>query len=84
MDELSNHWQGQTVELQLNKKLKHLKDGYSIKSNNQKIIISAGSDVGLLYGSYCLLRLQQTGADLTTLDIEELPSYDIRILNQLG
>lgn len=80
-DELSNHWQGQTVELQLNKKLKHLKDGYSIKSNNQKIIISAGSDVGLLYGSYCLLRLQQTGADLTTLDIEELPSYDIRILN---
>ena len=81
LDELSNHWQGQTVELQLNKKLKHLKDGYSIKSNNQKIIISAGSDVGLLYGSYCLLRLQQTGADLTTLNIEELPSYDIRILN---
>lgn len=81
LDELSNHWEGQTVELQLNKKLKHLKDGYSIKSNNQKIIISAGSDVGLLYGSYCLLRLQQTGADLTTLDIEELPSYDIRILN---
>lgn len=81
LDELSNHWQGQTVELQLNKKLKHLKDGYSIKSNNQKIIISAGSDVGLLYGSYCLLRLQQTGVDLTTLNIEELPSYDIRILN---
>ena len=81
LDELSNHWQGQTIELQLNKKLKHLKDGYSIKSNNQKIIISAASDVGLLYGSYCLLRLQQTGADLTTLDIEELPSYDIRILN---
>ena len=81
LDELSNHWQGQTVELQLNKKLKHLKDGYSIKSNNQKITISAGSDVGLLYGSYCLLRLQQTEADLTTLNIEELPSYDIRILN---
>ncbi len=81
LDELSNHWQGQTVELQLNKKLKQLKDGYSIKSNNQKITISAGSDVGLLYGSYCLLRLQQTGADLTTLNIEELPSYDIRILN---
>lgn len=81
LDELSNHWQGQTIELQLNKKLKHLKDGYSIKSNNQKIIISAASDVGLLYGSYCLLRLQQTGADLTTLDIEELPSYDIRVLN---
>lgn len=81
LDELSNHWQGQIVEIQLNKKLKHLKDGYSIKSNNQKIIISAASDVGLLYGSYCLLRLQQTGADLTTLDIEELPSYDIRILN---
>lgn len=81
LDELSNHWEGQTVELQLNKKFKHLKDGYSIKSTNQKIIISAGSDVGLLYGSYCLLRLQQTGADLTTLDIEELPSYDIRILN---
>jgi alpha-glucuronidase len=79
--ELTNHWQGQPVEFRLDKKLTGLKDGYQIKGNQDKIIISASQDAGLLYGAYHLLRLQETGADISNIDIEEIPSYDIRILN---
>ncbi|NLZ73551.1 MAG: alpha-glucuronidase [Bacteroidales bacterium] len=80
-DELQNYWRGQPVELQLDKKYKQLKDGYSIKGNKDKIIISASRDEGILYGVYHLLRLQQTGKNITNLNIEEIPSYNIRILN---
>ena len=79
--ELKNYWQGQPVEFRLEKKLKHLKDGYTINGNREKITISAGQDIGLLYGVYHLLRLQQTKADITNIHLEETPSYDIRILN---
>lgn len=78
--ELTEHWKGQAVELRLDKKLK-LKDGYSIKSDNGKITVSAPKDEGLLYGAYHLLRLQQTESNLNDLNITEIPSYDIRILN---
>lgn len=79
--ELMNHWQGQTVELQTEKSLKNLKDGYTIKSNSDKIIISAAKESGLLYGVYHILRLQQTKSDVSQLNITEKPSYDVRILN---
>ena len=49
MNELQTYWQGGTVEL---KKEKHLTgDGYTIKSHGSKIVISAASDAGLLYGA---------------------------------
>ncbi|MCS3869604.1 alpha-glucuronidase [Chryseobacterium ginsenosidimutans] len=79
--ELINYWQGQTVELRTEKSLKNLKDGYTIKSNSEKIIISAAKENGLLYGVYHILRLQQTKCDVNNLNITEKPSYDIRILN---
>lgn len=79
--ELFDHWKGQTVELVIDQKLKNLKDGYRISGDQQKIMLSASQDVGLLYGTFHLLRLQQTGVDLSSLNIEEKPSYDIRILN---
>jgi len=79
--ELINYWQGTTIELHLDKKLQQLKDGYQIKSDKDKIVISASQDAGLLYGTYHLLRLQHTRANLSDLNIEETPSYDIRILN---
>lgn len=79
--ELTAHWQGQPVEFRLDKKLSHLKDGYQIKGDKNKITISASQDAGLLYGVYHLLRLQETGSDCISLDIEESPKYDIRILN---
>ncbi|KPH13296.1 alpha-glucuronidase [Chryseobacterium sp. ERMR1:04] len=79
--ELTTYWQGQAVELRTEKSLKHLKDGYTIKSSPDKIIISAGKDSGLLYGVYHILRLQQTKSDVNHLNITEKPSYDVRILN---
>lgn len=79
--ELTSYWRGTTVELQLNKKLNYLKDGYQIKNDKDKIVISASQDAGLLYGAYHLLRLQETAASLNNINIEEKPRYDIRILN---
>lgn len=79
--ELTTYWQGQTVELRTEKSLKHLKDGYIIKSNPDKIIISAGKESGLLYGVYHILRLQQIKSNINNLNITEKPSYDVRILN---
>lgn len=79
--ELSSHWQGQTVELRTENKDKNLKDGYRIVSNSEKIVISAGKEIGLLYGVYHILRLQQTKADLSHLNTVEKPSYDVRVLD---
>lgn len=79
--ELSSHWQGQAVELRTENKDKNLKDGYRIVSTPEKIVISAGKEIGLLYGVYHILRLQQTKADLSHLNTIEKPSYDVRILN---
>ncbi|WBV57072.1 alpha-glucuronidase [Chryseobacterium daecheongense] len=79
--ELSSHWQGQAVELRTENKEKNMKDGYKIVSTPEKIVISAGKEIGLLYGVYHILRLQQIKADLSHLNSIEKPSYDVRILN---
>jgi Alpha-glucuronidase len=79
--ELNANWLGQTVELNVDRKLKHLKDGYQIKGDANKITISSSEDAGLLYGAYHLLRLQQTGENVSSLNLEEKPSFDVRILN---
>ncbi|OCA74436.1 alpha-glucuronidase [Chryseobacterium arthrosphaerae] len=79
--ELSSHWQGQAVELRTENKDKNLKDGYKIISTPEKIVISAGKEIGLLYGVYHILRLQQTKADLSHLNTVEKPSYDVRVLD---
>lgn len=79
--ELTSFWQGQAVELRTDKALKSLKDGYTIKSSRDKIIISSSKEIGVLYGVYHILRLQQTKQNLDNLNITEKPSYDVRILN---
>lgn len=79
--ELSSHWQGPVVELRTENKEKNLKDGYKIISTPEKIVISAGKEIGLLYGVYHILRLQQTKADLSHLNTIEKPSYDVRVLD---
>ncbi|MDR0332830.1 MAG: alpha-glucuronidase [Dysgonamonadaceae bacterium] len=79
--ELTDHWQGQPIELRIDRRLNHLKDGYQIKGNRDRITVSAAQEVGLLYGAYHLLRLQETGADISNLDVTEIPSFDVRILN---
>ena len=79
MTELQTYWKGGSVELKKEKGIAG--DGYTIKSNGGKIVISAACDAGLLYGAYHLLRLQQMEASTASLDISEKPAYDLRILN---
>ena len=79
MTELQTYWQGGPVVLKRQKGM--AKEGYAIKNQGGKTIITAASDAGLLYGAYHLLRLQATGQPTTSLDINEKPFYDLRILN---
>ena len=86
MTELQAYWQGGPVILKRQKGLP--KDGYTIKSQGGKTVISAANDAGLLYGAYHLLRLQQISENgvyfdqsMDRLDITEKPFYDLRILN---
>ena len=79
MTELQTYWKGGPVALKREKNLPA--DGYTIKSQGGKTTIAAANDAGLLYGAYHLLRLQQTGQSLASLNISEQPAYDLRILN---
>ncbi len=86
MTELQTYWQGGPVVLKRQKGLP--KEGYTIKSQGGKTVISAASDAGLLYGAYHLMRLQQITENgvyfdqsMDHLDITEKPFYDLRILN---
>ena len=79
--ELKTYWAGQSVMLRLDKKLTRLKEGYVLKGDASSIELIAAEPVGLLYGAYHLLRLQETGEDTDHLEVEEIPDYDIRILN---
>ena len=79
MDELKQHWQGGPVVLKKQKKI--AKDGFSITTKGGKTFIEASNDAGLLYGAFHLLRLQQTGKDVSNLYINEKPFFELRILN---
>ena len=57
------------------------KEGYSIKFEKGNYIISSPSDAGLLYASYHLIRMNETGEINSDINIKESPSYDIRVLN---
>lgn len=61
------------------------KDGYIIRNINkgqkQTIVIASNTDVGVLYGVFHFLRLIQTNQLSESVNIEEKPKYDIRILN---
>ena len=79
MDELKQYWQGGAVVLKKQKKI--AKDGFCITTKGSKTVIEASNDAGLLYGAFHLLRLQQTGKDVSNLNINEKPFYELRILN---
>ena len=79
MNELRDNWQGGPVVLKRQKGM--TPDEYAISSQNGKIVIASSSQAGLLYGAYHLLRLQQTGQDVSVLNIHEKPAYEQRILN---
>lgn len=57
------------------------RDGYVIRRVKGRTILAADTETGLLYGTYHLLRLVQTGAARDGLSIREVPRIDRRILN---
>lgn len=61
------------------------KEGYVIRSgkvNNKKTtIISANTDIGILYGVFNFLKLIQTQQDLANVNIVEKPKIQYRVLN---
>ncbi len=82
--ELRKAWLGAPVvlNLQKNKETQALgEEGFLIRTSGTQITITSLSEAGLLYGAYHLLRLQDTGADCSSLNITERPSYNVRILN---
>ncbi|MDH7911724.1 alpha-glucuronidase family glycosyl hydrolase [Winogradskyella sp. SYSU M77433] len=60
-------------------------EGFSIKyvkiNDDYKIIIAGNSEIGLLYGTFELLKQMQMQNDLSRLNIIESPKTDIRLLN---
>ena len=61
------------------------KEGYLIQSQSIKgktcLIITANSDIGLLYGTFHFLRLLQTASPLQSLTIADSPKIKHRLLN---
>ncbi|MGV3764748.1 MAG: alpha-glucuronidase family glycosyl hydrolase [Chitinophagaceae bacterium] len=61
------------------------KDGYRIYTMLQngatRLMVTAGSDAGLLYGTFHLLRLLQSGKNIQALNMLESPKLDVRVLN---
>lgn len=82
--EIAKGWKGAPVSLQLCNGAEYESlggEGYTIRSVGGNIEIGSVSEVGLLYGTYHLLRLQEMKADVSKLDIKEKPAYSLRILN---
>ncbi|RBC40688.1 alpha-glucuronidase, partial [Xanthomonas oryzae pv. oryzae] len=61
------------------------REGYLIRSANgdghRITLIVGGSDIGVLYGTFYLLRLLQTGKSLAALDVRASPRLQLRMLN---
>lgn len=96
--ELENNWRGKNVELKIDKSL-NLGEGYNIYARpaqqgdniQYEATITASNPIGLLYGAYELIRLQNTNAYNTgsgnqqnfskAIDETEKPQVGLRILN---
>ncbi|MDC8829676.1 alpha-glucuronidase [Alteromonas gilva] len=56
-------------------------EGFIIKSLGDDMLISAKTDIGLLYGSYHLLRMVFTQQSLDTVNVLQNPKIKRRVLN---
>lgn len=81
LKELTDYWKGQTVILNRSTKVHVGKDGYMIKGNGTSLTITSPTSLGLLYGTYALLRFQKMGKNVKDLRIKESPLCPLRILN---
>ncbi len=78
-DELRKYWKG--GELELFKAKGYDPEAFTIACQDGKTTVAASTDAGLLYGAFELLRMQQTGADMSRFSITSAPTYNLRLLN---
>lgn len=81
VEELRNAWKGRPVSIKIKKNMNLGTEGYNIMSSDKGITICAAAPIGLLYGTYHLLRLQATNSLTQHIDTTETPFYSLRILN---
>lgn len=84
--ELRAAWQGAPVRLVIKKDRALKAEGFRIsRQADGSLVLTSPSEKGILYGTYHLLRMQETQAlaawDKAAGDIIENPAYDLRILN---
>lgn len=82
VNELQQAWHGAPITLSITPNKQLVQDGFSIRQTDGKVTLTSPTDIGLLYGAYHLLRLQETG-QLNSIapSLTENPAYHIRILN---
>lgn len=56
-------------------------EGFIIKTRSGKTVITANTDIGVLYGVFHFLRLMQTQQPITNLNIISSPKLRLRLLN---
>jgi len=56
-------------------------DGYSLKTNDGKIVITGADDRGVLYGAFALLRKVALGESIAALDEKSEPRVPVRWVN---
>ena len=78
-DELRTYYAGEEVTLLIDTDIP--KEAYRISEKDSRVCISAGSECGLLYGAYALLRRQETGDRGQETGVIEKPFFKYRILN---
>lgn len=79
INELKSYWRGTPVTLSIDKSISN-GDGFVITKDNG-IRIRASRDIGLLYGTYELLRYQQTNSLDHLSSKLNAPQFTLRILN---
>lgn len=78
-EELNKAWHGEPLRLEI-KRDKHLgNEGFRVYRDKKGLVLSANNDLGLLYGSYALLRDNAAGKAIALR--EETPAYNVRVLN---
>ena len=78
-DELRTYYAGEEVTLLIDTDIP--KEAYRISEKDRRVCISAGSECGLLYGAYALLRRQESGDRSQETGVIEKPFFKYRILN---
>lgn len=78
-EELNKSWHGEPLRLEI-KRDKHLgNEGFRVYRDKKGLVLSANNYLGLLYGSYALLRDNAAGKAIALR--EETPAYNVRVIN---